>query len=217
VKRLMMISIFVLILAGVWTFSRADMALLNVEGISPSISRDTQASVTSQYDWQLMRTVTASDSALTSLTKAWTTIETKFYRIPAGYNYLELACYADGDSTGAGDPNGGSFSYKVFTCTRNSSAKLIGTGTWAIGEEALSHNPAKTTETALTYGITDPNSSKWGELPVVSTDSWVGLIPTGASDDMGTLFFDARGSFGVYVEVTSLASITNLYILARGF
>ena len=195
----------------------ASMTTLDTSGLVPSISRNTQAPVTSQYDWMLMRTVTASDSALTATTKAWTTIESKFYRVPPGYNYVELACYADGDGTGTGDPNSGSFSWKVFVCQRNSSAKLVGTGTWAIGELALSHQPYNTTETALTYGITDPDSSKVAELPVVTTDEWGGLIAGGAANDWGTLRFDARGSYGVFVEVTSLANCTNLYVLCRGF
>jgi hypothetical protein len=216
-KRWMMILAVPAIVACFWACSYADLALLNTSNIVPSIARTADAIVTSQYDWQLMRTLTASDAALTSTTKAWTTVKTKFYRITPGWNYVELACYADGDGSGTGDPNGGSFSYKVFTCARNSSAKLVGTGTWAIGEEALSYNPAITTETALTYGITDPNSSKWGELPVVSTDPWGGLIAAGTSNDVGTLKFDARGSYGVYVECTSVSTLTNLYILARGF
>lgn len=180
-------------------------------------SNERAASVTGQYDWQLLRTVTASDTPLSNTTKAWGTIKSKFARIPYGWNGVRISCYADGDSTATGDPNGGSFSYKVMVCDRNSSAQLVGTGTWAIGELALSHNPALATETALTYGITDPNSSKWGELPVVSTNEWGGLVATGTSNDVGEVHFDARGAYGFYVEVTSLAGITNLYILARGY
>lgn len=169
---------------------------------------------TPQSPYYLLRTVTASDTALTSTTKVWSTIKDLFVAVPKQANGVRIACYADGDGDGTGDPNGGSFSYKVMTCERNGGARLIGTGTWAIGELALSNDPV--TGADLTYATTDPNSSKFGELPVVSTTE-VGLTASGTSNDIGELRFDLRGSAGIWVEVTSLSGITNLYIIAKWY
>ena len=171
---------------------------------------------TVQSQYELLRVVTVSDTPLSATTKAWSTIKSKFIAVPKWANGVRIACYADGDSSAEGDPNGGSFSYKVMVCERNSSAKLAGTGTWAIGELALSHDPTLATDTALTYATTDPNSSKWGQLPVISTNHF-GLVASGTTDDIGELRFDLRGSAGIYLEVTSHANMTNLYALVKWY
>lgn len=171
------------------------------------------ALLTPQFQPELLRTVTASDTPLTSATKAWSTIKDKFIAVPRGASGVRIYCYADGDGSGTGDPNGGTFSYKVMACEYYGSAKLVATGTWAIGEEALSHHPVS--GTALTYGVTDPNSSKWGELPVVTTQPWSGVGTGGTTDDIGELRFDLRGSAGLWIEVTSLSTLTTLRVLAK--
>lgn len=171
------------------------------------------ALLTAQSPYAPLRVVTASDTPLSTTTKAWSTIKAVFVAVPKGANCARISCYADGDGSGTGDPNGGSFSYKVMVCERYSSAKLVGTGTWAIGELALSHNPAS--GSALTYGVTDPNATKWGELPVVTTDEWGGVYANGTSNDVGELKFDLYGSAGLWVEVTSLTGLTNLVIVVK--
>jgi hypothetical protein len=172
---------------------------------------------TLQTQWQLMRVVTASDTPLTGVTKAWTSIKSKFIKFPTWTNYVRISCYADGDGSAEGDPNGGSLSWKFFTCKKFGSATYRGYGTWAIGELALSHDPTSATELALTYGTTDPNSSKWGELPVVTASYHGTITPVGTADDQGELQCDVQGDLGGYLEITSLSGITNLYILVDGF
>lgn len=171
--------------------------------------------VTPQYDYVLVRTVDANDTALTGTTKGWTSIYTKFKPIPQAWSSVRISCYADGDGSGVGDPNGGSFAWKLFACKYNGGAQLVAAGTWAIGEEALTTNP--TTGDALTYGVTDPNSSKWGELPVVSNDYWNSVDAAGTSDDMGELVVDVFGSYGIWMEVTAFTGITNLRFVMTGF
>lgn len=174
---------------------------------------------TVQHRWQRMRTVTASDTPMTGITKAWTTIKSKFTKIPSTANYVRIACYADGDGSAEGDPNGGSFSWKLFICDEFGSAQEVGYGTWAIGELALSHDPdpATGTETALTYGTTDPDSSKWGELPVLTASYFGGPDVSGTTDDIGSIKFDSGGAYGVWLEVTSLSNVTNLYIMLKDY
>lgn len=169
---------------------------------------------TPQSPYYLLRTVTASDTALTSTTKIWSTIKDLFVAVPKQANGVRIACYADGDGDGVGNSSSGSFSYKVMTCERNSGARLIGTGTWAIGDLALSHDPV--TGDALTYAATETNASKFGELPVVSTTE-VGMTASGTANDIGEIRFDLRGAAGLWVEVTSLSSITNLYIIVKWY
>jgi hypothetical protein len=172
---------------------------------------------TLQTQWQLWRTVTVSDTPLTGVTKAWTSIKSKFIKFPAYANRVRISCYADGDGSGEGDPNGGSLSWKLFTCKKFGSAIYRGYGTWAIGELALSHDPTSATESALTYATTDPNSSKWGELPVVTASYHGTITADGTADDAGELVFDPQGDLGGYLEITSFTGMTNLYILVDGF
>lgn len=169
---------------------------------------------TTQEPWWLARSaaVTASDTPLNATTRTWTGIKAKAVEIPSSWNTISLAFYAYGDGNGGGDPNGGTFSWRIYVCRKCGPAQLVAYGTAAVGEMVLSHDPTDGTVLTLTN-----EDYKWAELPVLTASVWPSSADvSGTTDDVGTINFDPLGAWGFYVEITSLANATTLYPVFTG-
>lgn len=164
--------------------------------------------------WRLMRTVTANDTALTTSTRAWSSVvdSALFVPIPQDWTWVRFAVIAYGDGDGAGDPSAGTFNYRVFAVRYRCSAELVCTGAMAVGGLTLSHYP---------YGsqtvLSDPTSYRFVEGPPTCTDYWsTGAEASGTTDDLGSVSFATGGSFGFGVEITSMATMTSAIIIYTG-
>jgi hypothetical protein len=189
----------------------ASRSLLNTRN-DPETAKTSGGIQTTQEPWWLMRFVATNDTALTKNTRQWTDIKAKAVDIPPSWNSVTIAMYAYGDGSGGGDPNTGTFSWRLYTCRKYGPAQLAAYGTGAIGEQILSHDPTDGTPLTLTN-----EDYKWAELPVLTSTVWSSDVNvSGASDDVGTINFDPLGAWGIYVEITNLTSITNLYVVFTG-
>ena len=164
---------------------------------------------TDQDEYRLMRTITASDIAFTTSTRTWNNAAAYFLAMPREWNIVDIAVYATGDGAAGDDPTSGTFSYTLYVARKWGPMEIVADGTWAIGGQLLIYNPAEGTALTGTYAA--------GELPVVSNDYWATTVKaSGTTDQWGKLSFDGLGAWGVYLEVTSLADLTTLYVVATG-
>lgn len=167
-----------------------------------------------QQEWRFLRTVTSNDSALTTATKAWSTVGASsiFVPVPDGWTWVAVSAYGYGDGDGAGDPAPGSFNYNILGVRYGSSAQVVASGTMAVGGLQISHLP---------YGshvaVAGPTNYKWVEGPPSASDTWLTSISTsGTTDDIGAVLFATNGISGFTVEVSAIASLTSVTILYTG-
>ena len=167
-----------------------------------------------QHGWRPLRTVTASDTALTASTSTWTDIgdSSAFVPIPAGWTWMAISAYAYGDGDGAGDPSSGTFNYRLFGARQGASANLMASGAMAVGSLQLSHTP-----TGSYQSLNGASSYRWVEGPPTVTSYWMTTVAaSGTTDDQGFLTFSTNGLYGIMVEVTSLANCTSVVLIYTG-
>lgn len=184
-------------------------------------SKIVQATVHRPYDIVLNEVicspdVDANDVALTPLTAYWDAINPDvgdFKRIPASYNYLEIAFVVDGstDPNFVYDPNDAvEFDFKVWAARWYSSAVLVYQGAATTGGLSLSRDPDDRTG-ATKYDMTDPNMVKWVDTITAGTlgDCWEPAFcdvttNTNTADGIARLSFDLVGHGCVWVEVNNI-------------
>lgn len=182
-----------------------------------------QTSGTRQNRYATIRYATASDAAVEANDLYWDTISATGSKwsgpMPASWNTLEFAVYAYGDGTGDGDPNGGSCTLEIYAARPYSSAKLVWSGTVAIGELELSCDPNGAGQ--YNSGALDPNQSyKWADTIATTASPWAASVVlsgnTGAND-LATISVDAMGCPYWWARISSLTGVTKLTVVATGF
>lgn len=164
--------------------------------------------------WTVMRTVTAADTPLTKDTKVWNT--TGFYPLKPEWRTAIVGWIAYGDGTGAGDPNGGTFSWRAYLRSEFGPAQLVAYGTAAVGDMHLSHNP----ETGAAYwgGVVDPNYAGVDTIVVTDDSTWrTGVSSTNDPNGLANLMVNRSSEWAIRIEHTSLVNVTRLYPIIKGY
>ena len=199
-------SIAFLVLGVCVTLSFGALRTLDQIDANRPLARNVEEVV--QVPWVQMRNAAENDVALTASTRAWNTVDTLFYELPLDARIVQISAYGHGNGTAdSGDPAAGSFAYKVYICKKYGSAQLLCTGTWNVGALELTHNP----ENGISLNAS--SNYKWCES-TTPTEYWPGSVTAGGtSDDIGTISFDPLGYYGIYVEVASIASVSDVTVV----
>jgi hypothetical protein len=204
-------------LAGVLAVSVACYAAsLGIYGETSPGTDTGQASLTPQESWYLVRgPVTEADADLTGATKAWGAVTESDLPILKPWSTVTLAflCYGDGD--GAGNPEGGTFTYEVYHCRRVGSLEKVCDGTATVGAVQASVLPHDDAGTELD----EPTNYKWveGSPVLVSSQCWDAQVGwTKVADEVGKVSWDPLGSPYLLVRITSMSGVTSIYPLLTG-
>jgi len=166
---------------------------------------------TKQKPWILMRRVTTDDTPLDATTKVWSTVAGLFFPLPFDWEKMFLAFLCYGDGTGGGNPESGTFSFNILSVRENGSAQIVAQGTAEVGALRASHDPVSG------QLFSDASEHKWVQQPVITLDAWrTPVVASGTSDDLGNLCWSPQHDYGVFVEITSIVSITSIDVYASG-
>lgn len=175
--------------------------------------------VTAQYGYIAINSVSANDTAPTTTTKSWATIESVYIPIDPKWSIVELGIYGYGDGSGAGSPNNGTCTILVYACREYGNAKQVYEGAVTIGAQQMSNNPVTgavlnsgTVSTDYCWADTvDANGvgAVWVSSIVLSGDN--------GADNVASISFDMNGYWGLYVYVKDISSITTVTVVASGY
>ena len=162
--------------------------------------------------------VTVDATALLKTTSSWADMKSSAIRIPAEWRKLSLSFYGYGDGDGAGDPDGATFAWKVYTVDYNYGAQLIGNGTGVIGKQQLSHNP--TTGAELNSGDVDLNYC-WADTiaeVAMKVERDITYSDFAGDDSIAALHFDRYAAYGILVIITAMTaqSVTKVTCVMNG-
>lgn len=164
-----------------------------------------------QDSWHLMRTVTANDTALTGSTRTWSNCKGLFYPMQRQWEKTFVSFLAYGDGDGAGNPQGGTFSFSIYAIKEFGSAQLVCSGTATVGSLEASHDPA------TGQAVSPTSNYKWVQIPVLATDAWrTAVAMTGATNDLGNVCWSSYHDWGTLVQITSLTGITSVQVFISG-
>lgn len=155
--------------------------------------------------------VTANDTAFTDATRSWKDrSRTKMVELPIGGNAIVLAFI--GGSTDAGDPDGDTFTAKIYEYADvNSWAEMVydvdctvgAMEAWQLGDGTAitTANGGKFVDT-MASGYTS-NSTQW------LTE--VGFADYGGNDGLAVMAWDGLGGRYMYIEITALTANLKVY------
>ena len=205
--------------------------------LSPQIGYNVEGKIDAyqQDHWMQVTTKTANDTALAANTKYWDAIEptssqSTWLKMPSNWTVAEFSFYCYGDGTGAGDPNGGEFDFKIHAARWYGSSKVVYEGYAACGELELSAYPcddrlagAFDAGDQFNSGALDSSESyKWVDSidPNDGADEdWVpDIVVTTGTDDLGTISIRTRGYWVWWVEITNFpADVTSITAVVSGY
>ena len=195
-------------------------AALNKNTHSGAIVGD-EAGSTIQTGFVLVNTVTADDTALTTSTKYWDSIDGVFIPIRKGWSIVELSVYGYGDGDGVGSPANATFTLDIDACRWDGGAKDVATIAGTIGAQQMSVVPHTGAQTRS--GAADPNYC-WADTGAFSGngEEWIGdvqLSGEGGNDGILTISFDGSGYAGVWVAITDMTgqSVTSVTVVMSGY
>ena len=162
--------------------------------------------------------VTADATDLLKTTGSWEDMKASAVRIPTEWKTLSLSFYGYGDGTGAGDPDGTTFSYRVFLIDSNCGAQLITDGTGTMGKQQMSHNPATGAE--LNSGAVD-TSYCWCDTITeanVLAERDVTYSDYEGADSIAAMHFDRFSAIGILVIIDDMTDqlVTSVTCLMNG-
>jgi hypothetical protein len=154
--------------------------------------------------------VTANDTALTASTSNWNNrVTTKIVEVPIGANGIVSAFI--GGATDAGDPDGDTFTCKIYTYAEKGWAELVYDVDCTVGKlqalqlpdgTSLSANGGKFVDT-MTSGDATYNSTRW------MTE--VGLANYSGQDGISVLAFDGLGAHSIYYVISAITANLKVY------
>lgn len=212
-KRLwwLLIPVLVIMVAVI-----CNMAIADITGNGPRPDYGVNLG-TNQYGFDIARTVTTNDTALTNTTKDWGAIGSVFHGLPVEWSNVQISFYAYGDGTGAGSPDGGTFDFSVYVARKYGGAELVCSQNDAVvGALQLSHNP--NSGDALDDGTENANYC-WVDTTAISTDWPTGVLEGNddGADEIATLSFDLLGHRGIYIIVNDMTNVTSVTYSITGF
>lgn len=163
------------------------------------------------YKGRLDGWVTANDTALAAATRNWPNRPTtKIVELPIGTN--GIVCAFIGGATDAGDPDGDTFTCKIYVYAEKGMAELVYDVDCIVGKlqalvlpndnaTSLTANGGKFVDT-MASGATN-NSTLW------LTE--VGFAAHGGDDEMAVMAFDSLGAHSIFFEISALTANLKVY------
>ena len=159
--------------------------------------------------------VTANDDALAVNTSNWAQRPTaKVVELPIAANGIVLSFI--GSAIDAGDPDGDTFTCKIFVYAENGMAEMVYDVDCVVGKQqvltmptdgsAVSAYGGKYVDT-MTSGDSTYNSTRW------LTE--VGLANYSGQDGLSVLAFDALGAYGMYLVFSAITAQLKVYPLFK--
>ena len=168
---------------------------------------------------KLVATVTVDAAVSGATTNTWTTAKTNFVRIPVEWSNIALSFYGFGDGSGAGDPDGATFSYDVYVCDVFGGWEAVVTGsTGTIGGMQLSHFPSTGTAVSTTL----LTSYSWCDdlnEGTKKTTSTIAYSDYESTNGLAKTKFDRNSAYGIYVQMYDMTgqSVTSITCVMNGF
>jgi len=145
--------------------------------------------------------VTTGDTPLGNTTKSWSLRPVaKIVELPIGTNGVVVAFI--GDAQDGGNPDGDTFSYKIFVYGENGGAEIVCTGDAIIGAQQVISTPyggSKGSAHTGKYADTLSNTARYWPTEI-------GYGDNAGDNGLAKLAFDAEGCCEMFIELTDIDS-----------